>query len=215
VRFEKVYDLAARVLPQAVRHGAPSVEAHAEWAATTALERLGIATAGEVAAFWRALTPAQAATWCHRAARREEWVRVRVQGSNATEEWEAWAPADWRARAAAAPEPAPRMRLLAPFDPLVRDRKRALRVFGFDYAFEAFVPAAKRRFGYYVLPMLEGDRFAGRIHPRFDRARGALVLERVWWEPNVKSTKTRRRALHDAAARLAACIGARSLELRG
>ena len=86
-------------------------------------------------------------------------------------------------------------------------------MFGFDYAFEAFVPAAKRRYGYYVLPMLEGDRFTGRTHPRFDRERGILVLERVWWESNVKPTPARRRALHDAAARLAASIGARAIEL--
>jgi hypothetical protein len=105
------------------------------------------------------------------------------------------------------------LRLLAPFDPIVRDRKRALRVFGFDFAFEAFVPAAKRRFGYYVLPMLEGERFVGRVLPRFDREVGALILERVWWEADVRPTRARRRALHDAARRLAASIGARAVEI--
>ena len=87
------------------------------------------------------------------------------------------------------------MRLISPFDPVIRDRKRALRLFGFDYAFEAFVPAPKRRFGYYVLPLLEGDRLVGRIDPKFERGRGELDVRRVWWEPGVRPTRARKRAL--------------------
>ena len=212
-RFEKVYDLAERVLPAAVEAPRPSPAAHLEWAATTALERLGIATAREIAGFWSALAPERVESWLRKQARRGSCVRVRVAAVDGERTWEAWVPADWEARLAAAPEAPSRLRLLAPFDPIVRDRKRAARLFGFDFAFEAFVPAAKRRFGYYVLPILEGDRFAGRTHPRFDRERGSLILDRVWWEPGVRPTRIRRRALHDAAARLAACIGARSIEL--
>ena len=97
------------------------------------------------------------------------------------------------------------MRLLAPFDPIVWDRKRARRLFGFDYAFEAFVPAAKRRYGYYVLPILEGERLVGRVDP--ERVDGALRLRRIFWEPGVRPTAARRRALDDAVGRLAESIG--------
>jgi uncharacterized protein YcaQ len=92
------------------------------------------------------------------------------------------------------------LRLLSPFDPVIRDRARCLRLFGFDYRFEAFTPGPRRKHGYYVLPILEGDRLVGRLDPRLDRAASALHIHQVWWEPGIKPTAKRRRAL-DAALR--------------
>jgi uncharacterized protein YcaQ len=71
---------------------------------------------------------------------------------------------------------------LAPLDPLAWDRDLLLRLWGFDYRWEVYVPAAKRRWGYYVLPLLYGDRFVGRIEPRIDRRAGALRILGLWWE---------------------------------
>jgi uncharacterized protein YcaQ len=71
---------------------------------------------------------------------------------------------------------------LAPLDPLAWDRDLLLRLWGFDYRWEVYVPAAKRRFGYYVLPLLYGDRFVGRIEPRIDRKTGTLRILGLWWE---------------------------------
>ena len=71
---------------------------------------------------------------------------------------------------------------LAPLDPLAWDRDLLLRLWGFDYRWEVYVPAAKRRWGYYVLPLLYGDRFVGRIEPRIDRKAGALWILGLWWE---------------------------------
>ena len=65
---------------------------------------------------------------------------------------------------------------LAPLDPLAWDRDLLLRLWGFDYRWEVYVPAAKRRWGYYVLPLLYGDRFVGRIEPRIDRRTGTLRI---------------------------------------
>ena len=64
------------------------------------------------------------------------------------------------------------MTFLAPLDPLVWDRDLLRELFGFDYVWEVYVPEHKRRWGYYVLPILFGDRLVGRIEPRIDRARG-------------------------------------------
>jgi hypothetical protein len=71
---------------------------------------------------------------------------------------------------------------LAPLDPLAWDRDLLLRLWGFDYRWEVYVPAAKRRWGYYVLPLLYGDRFVGRIEPRIDRKTGTLRILGLWWE---------------------------------
>ena len=74
------------------------------------------------------------------------------------------------------------MTFLAPLDPLAWDRDLLRSLFGFDYLWEVYVPAAKRRWGYYVLPLLFGDRFVGRIEPRFDRASRAVRILGFHWE---------------------------------
>lgn len=71
---------------------------------------------------------------------------------------------------------------LAPLDPFVWDRDLLRALFDFDYVWEVYVPAAKRRWGYYVLPLLWGDRLVGRIEPRFERADGTLRILDWWWE---------------------------------
>ncbi|HET7677183.1 MAG TPA: crosslink repair DNA glycosylase YcaQ family protein [Candidatus Limnocylindrales bacterium] len=74
---------------------------------------------------------------------------------------------------------------LAPLDPLVWDRDFLRRLYSFDYIWEVYVPAAKRRWGYYVLPILFGDRLVGRIEPRIERAEGVVRILGLWWEPGV------------------------------
>ncbi len=71
---------------------------------------------------------------------------------------------------------------LAPLDPLVWDRDFLRALYAFDYVWEVYVPAAKRRWGYYVLPILFGDRLVGRIEPRIDRRAGVLRVLGLWWE---------------------------------
>jgi hypothetical protein len=71
---------------------------------------------------------------------------------------------------------------LAPLDPLAWDRDMLLRLWDFDYRWEVYTPQAKRRYGYYVLPLLYGDRFVGRIEPRIDRKAGTLRILGLWWE---------------------------------
>ncbi|HET9850888.1 MAG TPA: crosslink repair DNA glycosylase YcaQ family protein [Candidatus Limnocylindrales bacterium] len=77
----------------------------------------------------------------------------------------------------------PGVAFIAPLDPLCWDRQLLRRLFDFDYVWEVYVPAAKRRWGYYVLPILYGDRLVGRIEPRFDRRAGTLRVVGLWWEP--------------------------------
>jgi uncharacterized protein len=82
----------------------------------------------------------------------------------------------------APPEPPPSVAFVAPFDSLLWDKALVASLFDFDYVWEGFFPPAKRRWGWYVLPICFGDRFVGRIEPRIDRDRARVEVLDVWWE---------------------------------
>lgn len=207
-RFQKIYDLTERVFPRHHSLDSPDEAMHIEWACRSALERLGVATPGELAGFWNAITIAQATTWCKNESVRQSILEVQVESSSKDKPRKAFALLDWRKRVRRAKEAPDRTRLLAPFDPIIRDRKRALRLFDFDYTFEAFVPAAKRKYGYYVLPILEGEKLVGRLDPSHDRDQRSLVVAKVWWEKGIKPTESRKQKLRAALDVLAKQIGA-------
>jgi uncharacterized protein YcaQ len=77
----------------------------------------------------------------------------------------------------------PRTTFLSPFDQLIHNRDRAHALWNFYYRLEMYVPKAKREYGYYVLPILHGDRLVGRTEPVFDRKERRLDVKGVWWEP--------------------------------
>ncbi|ANK82452.1 MAG: hypothetical protein TEF_17880 [Rhizobiales bacterium NRL2] len=203
--FQKAYDLSERVIPAEHRADAPDHDSWVDWLCRGALERLGVATPGELAQFWGLASVEEAKTWASGPAGRG-FPRVMVNAVDGSRPREALAdPAilDMHADDIALP---PRLRILSPFDPVLRDRRRALRLFGFDYRIEVFVPAAKRRYGYYVFPMLEGDRLVGRIDMK--REDGALAVRQIWWEPGVRASSGRRQRLEAELDRVRRFIGA-------
>ena len=88
------------------------------------------------------------------------------------------------------PEPPPSVAFLPPFDPLIWDRSLLGSLFDFDYVWELFFPPEKRRWGWYVLPILFRDRFVGRIEPRIDRADGRVEVLGLWWEEGFDPKRT-------------------------
>ena len=104
-------------------------------------------------------------------------------------------------------DPPARLRVLSPFDPLIRDRNRTERLFGFYYRIEIFVPEAKREYGYYVFPLLEGDRIVGRIDMKAERKTGSLNVKRLWWEKGVRSSSGRMELLEAELARVSKFAG--------
>jgi len=112
-------------------------------------------------------------------------------------------------------EPAPPFRgrttLLSPFDPLVYDRTRAQALWSFRYKLEIYVPAAKREFGYFVLPILHRDRLVGRIDPLFDRKGGVLRVTQVYAEES--ATADAGAAVAKAIHELARWLGASNVDV--
>ncbi|WP_108811765.1 DNA glycosylase AlkZ-like family protein [Sphingorhabdus sp. Alg231-15] len=208
-KFIKYYDLTERVVPAAHREVEHSDEYQMDWLCKAALDRLGFGTLGEIQRFWAALDAREVKIWADQTA--GHLVPVELETVNG----------DW-INMVAAPEietlleetcaPTSRLRILSPFDPAVRDRTRLARLFGFDYRIEIFVPAAQRRWGYYVYPLLERDRFVGRIELKADRKAGVLKVIQIWLEQGVRWTGARANKLDAELARLARLIGAETIE---
>ena len=204
--FQKVYDLTERVIPENHRRELVSEVDFIDWACRSALDRLGTATTGEIAAFWDLVTPKESATWCKAALATGELMEVLVDCCDERRPTKAFSFSDLPDQLNDLVEPPDRLRVLSPFDPLIRDRKRCFRLFGFDYRIEIFVPKHKRRYGYYVFPLLERDRFVGRID--MIHKDGELTVTGFWPEPGVKMGKGRCAALEAELERHRRFIGA-------
>ena len=105
-----------------------------------------------------------------------------------------------------------RLEFLAPLDPMLWDRKLIEALWEYRYSWEIYTPAAKRKYGYYVLPVLYGDRFVGRVEPKADRQNRTLSVRNVWYEPGVRRTRKLSALVDGAAQRLAKANGCAFLQ---
>ena len=205
--FRKVYDLAERVIPLAHRGAMPDAAAMVNWSCQAALDRLGFADPAELRGFWGLITPAEARDWASAALKRGDVVEIEVEGADGQRKRSLARP-DVLQAAARAPEPVQRLRILSPFDPALRDRDRAEHLFGFFYRIEVFVPEPRRKYGYYIFPVLEGDRLIGRIDVKAFRDASALRVKAFWPEAGVRLGAGRLHRLAtelDRLARFAGC----------
>ncbi|MFQ6552251.1 winged helix-turn-helix domain-containing protein [Aestuariibius insulae] len=210
--FRKYYDLAERVIPAEHLNSRRSDAEIIDWAMSEALERLGFATSGELAAFFDIVPRPQAKAWCAEAAASGRILEAEIVMADGSVR-RSFTTESILESAADLPEPSSRVRLLSPFDPALRDRARAERLFGFHYRIEIFVPEAKRQYGYYVFPVLQGDRVIGRIDAK--RADGTLVVRAFWPEAGVRMGQLRSRALVAELERARAIAGGEDVSFAG
>lgn len=202
--FRKFYDLTERVIPTDHLNSHRDDREIVDWAMTEALARLGFGTSGELAAFFEIVTREEARIWCAEALAAGRIVEAEIGVVDGTRRRSFTTEAALET-ASVLPEPSTRLRLLSPFDPALRDRARAERLFGFHYRIEIFVPEARRQYGYYVFPVMQGDRLIGRIDAK--RTSNRLVVRAFWPEAGVRMGKARRLGLEAELNRLRPLAG--------
>ncbi|MEP2718706.1 crosslink repair DNA glycosylase YcaQ family protein [Pseudophaeobacter sp.] len=206
--FQKRYDLTERVIDEGLLAPVESVDpaATVDWLCKNALDRLGFATPAELAAFWDTASNAEARSWCLEAKARGAIEEIEIAATDGSLRKSYARPGVIEHAAELGPAPG-RMRVLSPFDPMLRDRKRAERLFGFFYRIEVFTPAPKRIYGYYVFPLIEGQRLVGRIDMKADRPKECLRVSALWPERGVKFSATRVKRLEAELERVARFSG--------
>lgn len=208
--FTKFYDLGERVFPSHLREIELSEAEQIDQLCRAALARMGFGTQGEIQRFWEAMSARETKAWLDGA--KAGLIPVEIENADKSTT-SGWAMPNIEARMEAMKKPTERLRILNPFDPVIRDRARLERLFGFEYRVEMFVPAAKRKWGYYVYPLLEGDRFVGRIEAKANRADGTLTHMKTWVEPGVKWTGARQAKLEAELIRLSRLAGVSEVRL--
>ncbi|HDS29137.1 MAG TPA: winged helix-turn-helix domain-containing protein, partial [Candidatus Acetothermia bacterium] len=205
--FQKLYDLTERVLPAETNTRPPSPEELGRFHVRRALRGLGLATEREIKTLFHLSDLAQIRRTLHLLQEEREVVAVQIEGAPGT---------NYALAAAIEPPASPTLRIarvLSPFDNLVILRDRLERLFGFEYTIECYLPAGKRRYGYFVLPVLWGTEMIGRLDAKADRKEGRLLVKGFWFEPSFSSFDAVLPSLAEELARFARFNGSKSVEM--
>lgn len=205
INFHKVYDLRERVLPSDTDVSMPTQDELCRHLATSYLRAQGLAQVTELAYLRKGLGRQMAQTAADMV---EEGVlqEVAVGGVSYYTTPEVLATLDRQS-------PSTRLRILSPFDNAVIQRKRLASLFNFDYQIECYVPKAKRKYGYFCLPILRGNRFVARLDAKADRKAGVFHVLNLYLEDSVKNPEAFLAALTPELERFAKFDGCTSVEI--
>jgi len=210
--FHRHFDLPERVIPEALRCQVVSDEEAFDTLLSKALEGHGWATTGTLAATWRLVNCRErVAESLQRLVDAGRVLSCKLHG--ARRELSGWIRPQDLALACELDSARPRRDrgvLLSPFDPVLWDRERVRQLFGFDQVLEIYKPAEVRRYGYYCLPVLAGERLIARVDLKAERRAGRLHVRACHYEPNASkgiAAPRERRAVRCALSRYAASVG--------
>ncbi len=217
--IHRLWDLTAKVLPEWTPRDEWPEELVVERAAQRAIQALGVARPNQINQHFTRFRYPNLNAALAKLSTEQTIVPVAIEGEEAASSPKAWAgpwylhrtdlplldslAADAKGRAWG-----PRTTLLSPFDNLICDRKRTRLLFDFDFTIEIYVPKEKRRWGYYVLPILHEDRIIGRIDPSMDRTNNHLTINAIHTEPTAPQGARTGKAVAKAIRELAAFLGA-------
>lgn len=203
----KYYDLAEKHLPEAVLKAGNPCSDETEFTMWRVLRRIGA-----VGLLWDKSSPAFLGIDLKADLRKKvlsglladnKIKTVSVDGIKATFYCRAEDEALMQDILAGSADLKPRMSFIAPLDPLLWDKELIFALWDFRYSWEIYTPASRRKYGYYTLPIVYGDRFVGRIEAVADRKERMLRVKGLWWEPGIRCTKTLDSALERALSTFA------------
>ncbi|MEM9743098.1 MAG: crosslink repair DNA glycosylase YcaQ family protein [Pseudomonadota bacterium] len=203
--FQKRFDLPERVLPAGLDTRPPSPAEEAAHLIDQALRTMGYATVAE-ASYLRRSAPLRRAVERELCERSELGALIPLRFADGRALWVDAEGYEGRRSTLHA-----EAHVLSPFDNLVIQRRRLSDLFDFDYQLECYVPAARRQHGYYVLPILNGERFVARLDAKLDRKTRSLNCKRLSFEP--AANRTDEAAVAQALARYGESLGAERIEL--
>ncbi|MGD9487339.1 MAG: winged helix-turn-helix domain-containing protein [Calditrichaceae bacterium] len=189
--FQKIYDLTERVLPSTLNVTMPDKEELGRFLVKRALSAFGVANAGEIQKYLQPETSRDSdlqvankdvlKTAINHLLEEKEITPIKIEGIDNSVFYAQSAALKYSAHLQSDP---PRIHLLSPFDNLIIQRDRLKSLFGFDYTLECYLPEKKRKFGYFTLPILFGERFVARLDPKADRKKKTLLIQNLVFEPH-------------------------------
>jgi uncharacterized protein YcaQ len=217
VHTRKLYDFAERCLPESLLQAPDpnqTEEQYQDWHVHRRIGSVGLMwnRAGEAWLGMHAIQSKQRRAALKRLLEQDKIGQASVAGITEPLYFRCQDQA-WLERALEMREPPPQAVIMAPLDNLLWDRRLLKELFDFDYRWEVYVPADKRRYGYYVLPVLYGERFIARFEPVKQKKPGVLMVENWWWEEGVTPSEQMKSALIDCFRRFLYYREAEHLEL--
>lgn len=208
--LKRWWDLADRVLPEEARLGGLSPSAATADALQKSLKALGVAQIKHISRHFIEGRYTDLETALRALIVEGKVVPITIKGWDG--EWFIHAETLADLQRIEAGEWKPRTALLSPFDGLIRDRDRTELMWDFYYRIEIYVPKAKREFGYYVLPILYGDKLVGRIDSNMDRKKGIYTIQNIYWEDGVRQSKALVNSVKREIEKLRRFLGAEQVE---